>query len=397
MKKSEIKPNIYLDYASTTPVDVAVLKEMIDCMQDSRLQGNPSSIHDMGIIAKQKIEKSRELISKILKISSNELIFTGSGTESDNLAILGLARANKEKGNHIIISSVEHKAVLESAKKLKEEGFKISYTPVDKNGMILIDELIKLIRKETILISIMYVNNEIGTIEPIKKISQKLKSIKNKNNNFPIFHTDACQASTILSVKPKELGVDAMSINSSKIYGPKGIGLLYIKKGIKIEPIIYGGNQEFGLRPGTENVALIAGFAKALSLVQNKYKKEYPRLNKIKNKLVIELQKIKNIKINSPKKSCSPTILNISFLGAEGESLLLELNNYGIYCSTGSACASRDIKPSHVLIAIGKSEEEAHTSIRFSFGKNTKESDIKYLIKILPKAVERIRKICAIN
>ena len=393
MIRKKIKPNIYFDYASTTPIDPLVLKEVVSFLKDKNLQGNPSSLHKMGFLVKTKIEESRKSVAKILGVESNEIIFTGSGTESDNLAILGIARAYKSKGNHIIVSSIEHKAITESVKVLEKEGFNISFAPVDKDGFVIIPELLKLIRKETILVSIMYVNNETGTIEPIKEIAQKIKGLK-KDRNLPLLHTDACQAATILSIKPKELGVDLLTINGSKIYGPKGIGLLYVRNDIKIAPITYGGGQERGLRHGTENVCLIAGFAKALSISQKEYKKEWIRLSKLKKLLKENFKKLNYISFNSPEKNCSPNILNVSFLGIEGESLLLELDNYGIYCSTGSACASQDLKPSYVLLAMDKKEEVAHMSIRFSFGKYTTEKEIKYLIEFLPRAIKRIKDIC---
>jgi len=389
--KSTRKIGLYLDYAATTPIDSSVSDEIIYCIKDPQMQGNPSSIHRMGMFAKNKIEESRQTIAKNIGVKSSEIIFTGSGTESDNLTILGVAKSYKKFGNHIIISAIEHKAVIEATKSLESDGFEVSFAPVDNNGFVVVDKLIKLIRKDTILISIMYVNNEIGSIQPIKEISLKINEIK-KSNGLPFLHTDACQAATVLSVNPKKLGVDLMTLNGSKIYGPKSIGCLYIRNGIKIEPIIYGGGQEFGIRAGTESISLIAGFAKALTISQNNYKKEFNRLLKIKKELIKTIKKIKDISFNSPSLKCSPNILNVSFLGAEGESLVLELDNQGVYCSTGSACASRSLKSSHVLVAMGKDDEVTHTSIRFSIGRFTKEKDIKELKKVLSKCVERIRK-----
>lgn len=393
MKKLPKKPNIYLDYASTTPIDPRVTEEIMACMRDEKLQGNPSSLHTMGLLAKAKMEESREAVAGVIGADKSEIIFTGSGTEADNLAILGIARAYKHKGNHIIVSSIEHKAVLESAHALKKEGFEISIAPVDCNGFVIKKELIKLIKKETILISVMYVNNETGAIQPIAEIARAIQKIRQEKET-PFFHTDACQAPTVLPVKIPDLQVDLLTLNGAKIYGPKGTGMLYVRRGVKIAPITHGGDQERAWRPGTENVALLAGFATALSTAQKDHKKEWARLAKLQKMLAQNIMKLEKTAINSPVKNCSPSILNASFSGIEGESLLLELDHYGIYCSTGSACASLDLKPSYVLLAMHKKEELAHMSLRFSFGKYTTAQQIKYVAKILPKAVDRIRKIC---
>jgi cysteine desulfurase len=384
MTKTE---RIYLDNASTTPVDPMVLRVMLPYLKNE--YGNPSSLHKEGQLAKNIIEKSREEIAKIINAKKEEIIFTSGGTEADNLAILGIARANKDKGDHLIVSGIEHKAILDSCKKLEKEGFKITYLKVDKNGIISLKQLKSSIKPNTILISIMYANNEIGIIQPIKKIS---KIIRNSKVSKPFFHTDACQAANYLSIDVKDLGVDAMTISASKIYGPKGIGCLYIDNNIKIEPIIFGGGQEKGVRSGTENVAAIAGFAKALIISENIKKAENIRLTKLRNYFLAKI--IKNVSKSSLNGSINnrlPNNLNISILGVEGESLVLFLDNNGIACSTGSACSSTDLNPSHVLINLGIPLSKAHSNIRFTLGRFTTKKDIDKTISILVNCVKKIR------
>ena len=385
MKKS---PRIYLDNASTTPIDPSVLSAMLPYLKEK--YGNPSSLHYEGRIAKKVIEDAREKIASIIGSEKDEIIFTSGGTESDNLAILGIARANKNKGNHIIVSNIEHKAVLDSCKKLEKEGFEVTYLNVDKKGLVSIEDFKKNIRPDTILISIMYANNEIGTIEPIKKIA---KIIKENKISKPIFHSDACQAVNYLDINVKKLGVDVLSISSSKIYGPKGVGCLYLNKNIKIEPIIFGGGQERGLRSGTENVANIVGFAEALIISENKKKLENKRLTKLRKYFLSKIKKeIKNVYFNGDIKNRLPNNINISIKGVEGESLVLLLDDKNISCSSGSACSSIDLNPSHVLVNIGVSLELAHCSIRFTLGRYTQKKDIDYTVKVLSLCVSKIRK-----
>jgi len=391
--KKETKQFIYLDYAATTPLDPRVLKAMLPYFERSELQGNPSSLHKLGRLAKDGLNEARHSVAKTLETKNDEIIFTSSGTESDNLAIVGIANAYKNKGKHIIVSQIEHKAVLESAKFLEKEGFDVSHAPVEKNGIINIGKLMSLIRPDTILVSVMYVNNEVGSIQPIKEIADRLKKAS-KDNELPIIHVDACQAATILPIKPNELGVDLLTLNGGKIYGPKGIGCLWVKRGIKLSPIIRGGGQESGLRSGTENVAFAIGFAEALRLAQHKCDQERERLTKINQILKDRISKIDGISFNSPEINASPSILNVSFVGTEGESLLLDLDQRGICCSTGSACAATDLKPSYVLLAMGVSEELAHASLRFSIGRFTTIRDVDRLLKALPQSVARIRSLC---
>lgn len=386
------KKRVYLDNASTTKIDPKVLGVMLPCLKEK--YGNPSSIYFEGRIAKNAIEESRGKIAKIIGAEKDEIIFTSGGTESDNLAIFGIARANKNKGKHLIVSAIEHKAVLDSCKRLEKDGFEITYLPVDNGGLVSLEELKKSIRPDTILVSIMYANNEIGTIEPVKKISQIIKESKNKNI---IFHTDACQAVGALSINVKELGVDAMTFSSSKIYGPKGVGCLYLNKKSFIEPIIYGGGQEKSVRSGTENVASIVGFSEALKISENKRLSESKRLTSLRDYFLAKIIKeIKDVTINGSVKERLPNNINISIKGVEGESLILLLDNKGISCSTGSACSSMDLNPSHVLLGIGVPVELAHCSIRFTLGRYTKKSDLDYTVKVLSDSVKKIREMSLI-
>lgn len=384
---------IYLDNASTTPIDAKVLDAMMPYLKDK--YGNPSSLHELGRINKNAIEKSRKEIAKYIGSEPQEIFFTSGGTESVNLAIFGIARANKQKGRHIIVSCIEHKAVLDASKKLEYEGFEVTYLEVDKNGFVSLEKLRSSLRKDTILVSIMYANNEIGTIQPIKKIAAILK----ENNNInPIFHCDACQATGVLSIKVKELGVDALTISASKIYGPKGIGLLYVNKKYAFEPIIYGGGQERNLRSGTENVAGIIGFSMAISIAEQKRISENNRLTKLRDYFLLKIKKnIKDVVINGSLKNRLPNNINISIRGVEGESLVLLLDEKKVFCSTGSACSSIDLNPSHVLVNIGLPLELAHCSVRLTLGRHTKKGDIDRAVKILVQCVDRVRNITTIK
>ncbi|HEY4503605.1 MAG TPA: cysteine desulfurase family protein [Candidatus Paceibacterota bacterium] len=392
-----MKKTVYLDYASTTPTDPQILEKMISYFGHE--YSNPSSMHTSGRQAKVVIENARKKIAECINANPDEIIFTGSGTESDNMAIKGVAMANKSKGNHIIISAVEHKAVLESAKQLEREGFEISILPVDKYGMIDIGECLKMIKKETILISVMYANNEIGTIEPIKELAKKIREYREESQStFLLFHTDACQTAGYLSIDVKELGIDLMTLNSSKVYGPKGIGLLYKRTGIKILPIISGGEQEKSLRAGTENIALIFGFSRALEQVQKIRVEESERLKQLQKYFIKGLQKkIPSMILNGHPLHRLPNNVHISIPTVEGESLILMLDRIGIEASTGSACSAFDLKPSHVLIAIKQNEEIMHGSIRFTFGKHTTKKELDYVLKEFPPIVKKLSKMSAIR
>lgn len=391
------KDSTYLDYAATTTID----KEVLEVIHKINLSvyGNPGSLHTLGRLAKKYIEEARSSVANIIGSGPDEIIFTGSGTEADNLAILGVARAHKHHGKHIIISAIEHKAVLESALRLEKEGFEVSYAPVDKNGILDIKKFKKMLRRDTVLVSVMYANNEIGTIQPIKEIAKILKQFKLKQKTgYPLFHTDACQAAGVLSLGVKDLGVDLLTINGSKIYGPKGVGCLYVKNGVNLESQIVGGGQENNKRAGTENVSLIIGMAKALEIVVGKQQKENNRLLLLRDYCIDKIQKsIPQAFLNGHPTKRLPNNINFSFAGIEGESLVLLLDQEKIYCSTGSACSSLDLSPSHVLLAIGSTPELAHGSLRLTLGRDTTKIDIDTAVRSLIKIVANLRKISTIN
>ncbi len=382
--------DIYLDHAATTPMDPRVYEAMKPyCMEEF---GNPSSICKRGQQAKNALEQARLTVSNLLGANPEEIIFTSGGTESDNLALLGVARANKHKGKHIITSTIEHHAVLHTAQQLEKEGFDVTYIPVESNGIVDPAKVKKAMRDETILVSIMYANNEIGTIQPIAKIGRACKK-----RGIP-FHTDACQATGALMLNVDSLHVDLMTINGSKMYGPKGVGVLYVRKNVDIDPIMHGGQQEKGMRPGTENVAGIIGLTKALELAEQNREKESLRLIKLRDYMIEELKKrIPKTELNGDPLLRLPNNVNISILEIEGEALLLRLDMKGINASSGSACTSGSLDPSHVILALGKTHLVAHGSLRFSLGKSTTKKDIDYVLDILPKIVSDLRAISPLS
>jgi len=397
------KNKIYLDYAATTPVDPKVLKAMGPYF--SKIYGNPSSIHSWGQETQAAVDKARDQVAKFLNCKLSEIVFTGSASESDNLAIRGLIKALKRRKRegekvHIITSSIEHKAVLETCHDLEKDGIKITYLPVGKDGIVDIADLKAEINPETDLVSIMYVNNEVGTIQPIKKIGQLLEEINKTKEHRIFFHTDAVQAANWLNCKVDELKVDLLTLSGHKIYGPKGVGILYIRQGTPISPLITGGDQEWGLRAGTENVANIVGMGAAIAQISN-LKSQISKIKKLRDKLIKGvLTKIPSSKLNGPAfakatagEERAPHIANFSFLGIEGEAIVLSLDQEGIAASTGSACTSRALLPSHVLMAMGLSELEAQSSLRVSLGRHTTAREIDIFLKTLPKVVERLRKI----
>ena len=393
------KKKIYLDYAATTPVDPKVLKVMEPYFVEK--YGNPSSVHSFGQEAREAVEKARNQVAEFLNCKASEIVFTGSATESNNLAIRGLLKALKRRKRagekvHIITSQVEHKAVLETCHDLEKDGVKITYLPVGRDGIINLDDLRAEITPETDLVSIMYVNNETGAIQPIKKIGSLIKEI-NKTKEHPIFfHTDAVQAVNWLNCKVDDLGVDLLTFSGHKIYGPKGIGVLYIRTGIPVSSIVTGGEQEWGLRAGTENVANIVGLGAAVEEIKKHKEKMFRKVRLLQEKLEKKvLSIVPKSKVNGPQnfKERAPHISNFAFEGIEGESLVISLDLEGIATSTGSACTSRLLKPSHVLMAMGLPELEAHSSLRVSLGKFTTAREIDIFLKTLPRVVERLRKI----
>lgn len=386
---------VYLDHAATTPLDRRVFKVMKPWFTNKF--GNPSSFHSPGKEAKDAIEAARIKIAKILSCRAEEIIFTSGGTESDNLAVLGLARANAGAGNHLVVSAIEHHAVLEAAAQLEREGFVVSRVAPNTAGFVELEAIKAAIRPNTILVSVMYANNEIGTIQPIAEIGNWLQKHRGEKK-YPVFHTDACQAAGALELSIEKLHVDAMTINGSKIYGPKGVGLLCLRKDLRAQPLQFGGAQERGLRSGTENVPGIVGLAAALELADREKNKESARLTKLRNKLLIGiLLSIPKTKLNGHKIARLPNNANISFLDVEGEALVLYLDAKGIFVSTSSACTSASLEPSHVLLALGKSPEEAHGAMRFTLGRSTTEKDIDYVLKVLPPLVKKLRLISSVK
>lgn len=377
---------IYLDNSATTKLDENVLNEMLPYLKED--YGNASSLYSIGRKSKKAIEDARDKVAKILNCRPDEIYFTSGGSESDNTAIKGIARANKNKGKHIITSKIEHLAVIDTCKKLEDEGFDVTYLDVDEVGNVNIEQLKESIRKDTILISIMYANNEIGTIENIEEIAKIAKE------NDIYFHTDAVQAVGILEIDVRKQNIDALSLSAHKFYGPKGIGVLYVNKNVKFQKFIDGGHQERNKRAGTENVANIVGLAKALEIANesmNKHQKEISSLRDYFENQIIE--KIENVVINGNTRKRLPGTSNVSFRGVNGQDLLLNLDMLGICVSSGSACTSGSIDASHVLLALGISEEKAKSSIRISIGKYNTKNEIDYLIQNLVEIVKRQRSI----
>jgi cysteine desulfurase len=381
---------IYLDYAATTPVDPRVLRTME--LYFSEKFGNTMSLHSFGQEAKTALEESREIVADLIGAKPSEVIFTSSATESNNLALKGVAFANRKKGNHIIISSIEHSCIMESAKWLESQGFEITRLKVDKYGLVDPEDVKKAIKKETILVSIIHASNEIGTIEPIEEIGKICKERR------VYFHTDAVQTFGKISIDVNKMNIDLMTVSSHKMYGPKGVAALFVREGVKIEPILHGGGHEMGLRSSTVNVAGIVGFAKACKICKKEMEKESKRLTKLRDKLVKGvLEKIPDSHLNGHPTKRLPNNANFWFEGVEGESIVIQLDLLGIAASTGSACSTEKLEPSHVLLAIGLKPEQAHGSLRLSLGRWTKERDINYVLKVLPKVIKRLRKISPIK
>lgn len=374
----------YLDYSATTPVKKEVLESMMPYF--SEVFGNASSLHTFGQKAKEKLTESREIVANTIGAKTNEIYFTSGGSESDNWAIKSIAKANQDKGKHIITSKIEHHAVLHTCQALEKEGFEVTYLDVDEEGYVELDVLRDAIREDTILISIMFINNEIGTIQPIKKIGE----IARENNI--LFHTDAVQALGNIAIDVEDLNIDLLSVSSHKIYGPKGIGALYIKRGIKIIPFIDGGAQEKKKRAGTENIPAIIGFAKACQLAEENLDKHIEKLSLLRDELIEKiLDSIDAVKLNGPRDNRHPGNVNVAFKYIEGEALLLMLDAVGIAASSGSACTTGSLEPSHVLMSIGLGHEIAHGSLRLTIGDFTDPEDIDFIVENLVRIVKTLR------
>jgi len=377
---------IYLDYAATTPTRPEVVQAMLPYYSEAF--GNPSSLYSYGLEARQAIEAARDKVAAAIGAKKEEIVFTGGGSEADNLAIKGVAFANGRKGNHIITSVIEHHAVLATCKFLEKRGFKVTYLPVDKYGLVDPEKVRKAITEKTILISIMHANNEIGTIQPIAEIGKIARKAK------VYFHTDAVQTIGHLPVDVNELKVDMLAMSAHKFYGPKGVGVLYIRKGTRIVPLINGGEQESGRRAGTENVTGIVGLGKAIELAGQELAPEAERLTALRNKLIQGIpERIEKVQLNGHPEQRLSNNVNFSVEYIEGESTCLNLDLEGICISTGSACSSAEAKPSHVLLAIGLSPEKARSSLRFTLGRLTTAEDIERVLEVLPRSVARLRAI----
>lgn len=375
---------IYLDNAATTNLGAEVLSAMLPVLTSN--YGNSSSIHSFGREAAGVVDESRDKIASIINAKSNEIYFTGSGSEANTWAIIGIANANRNHGNHIITSKIEHPSVLEACKYLERNGFEVTYLDVDKNGYINFAELLHSIKFNTILISIMSANNELGTIQNIKAISQTA------HEKGIIFHTDAVQLFGNMEIDVDSLGVDAMTISAHKIYGPKGVGALYLSNKVKIEPIIHGGNQERGKRGGTVNTAGVVGFAKACEIAYRDIRTNNHKLRELSEYFIVKLtEAVENIEINANVRQKLPHIVSVTFTGVDGESLLTKLDMNGVAASMGSACTSNSLAVSHVITAIGLSNDDARSTIRFSFGKNNSFEEIDNAIGIIAKSVEELR------
>ncbi|WP_406542286.1 cysteine desulfurase NifS [Clostridium ljungdahlii] len=376
---------VYMDYSATTYTKPEVLQEMIPYFTENF--GNPSSLYSMSDVPREAINTARQRVAKAINADKNEIFFTAGGSESDNWKLKGIAFANKNKGNHIITTKIEHHAILHACKFLEKNGFEVTYLPVDEYGFINLEDLKKAIKDTTILVSVMFANNEVGTIQPIKEIGEICREKK------IYFHTDAVQAIGHVNIDVKDMNIDALSMAGHKFYGPKGIGAMYLKKGVKIESLIHGGAQERGKRASTENVPGIVGIGKAIELATSEMKTESKRLSKLRDKLTKGLvEEIPYAKVNGPSGDKRlPGNVNLSFIGIEGETLLLDLNDAGIFVSTGSACASASLDPSHVLLALGLPHEVAHGSLRLTLGAGTTEEDVDYALQVIPKVVARRR------
>ena len=374
----------YLDYAATTPTHPKVVKAMMPYFTEAF--GNPSSIYSYGQEAKRAVEESRGKIANLIGARNEEIIFTSGGTEADNFTLTGIAYANESKGNHIITSSIEHHAVMETCKFLGRRGFKVTYLPVDKYGLVDPDDVRKSITANTILISIMHANNEVGTIEPIAEIGKIAKEAG------IYFHTDAVQAVGHIPVNVNELEVDLLAMSAHKLYGPKGIGALYVRKGTRITPFLHGGDQERKRRASTENTPGIIGFSAAAELAQRDMSQEAKRLIHLRDRLIKGLlEQIDHSHLNGHPQKRLPNNVNVSIEFIEGESMLLNLDLESIAASTGSACSSSSLEPSYVLLAMGLHHEQAHGSLRFSLGRWTSEEDVGQVIEVLPRIVAKLR------
>ncbi len=375
--------SVYLDHAATTPVHPEVIAAMLRYFNP--LYGNASSVHSFGRDARMAIDNAREIVAKAMGAQPNEIFFTSGGTESDNIAIIGTALARQAKGRHIITTAIEHHAVLNACAYLEKQGFEVTYLPVDAYGLVNPSDVNAAIRPDTILISIGHANNEVGTIQPLAEIGAIAKAHK------VLLHTDAVQSFGSIPVDVNDLQVDLLSLSGHKIYGPKGIGALYVRRGARPQAIQFGGGQERKLRPGTENVPGIVGLAKAVELAMQEREERNEHISRLRDKLIAGLLTVPEVTLNGHPEQRLPGNVNISVKYVEGESLILSLDLKGIAVSSGSACTSGSLDPSHVLTAMGLSHEEAHGSLRLTLGRDNTEADIDYVLEVFPEIVDRLR------
>lgn len=388
MKQPYSQGKIYLDFAATTPVDPEVLKEMKPYLKEK--YGNASSIHSLGQEAKRAMDQAREKTADFLNCSPSEVVFTGSATEANNLAIKGLVRSFEKP--HVITTAIEHHAVLHPVEHLEEQGLiETTYLPIDEQGLVKASQVEQAIQDNTVLVSVMYANNEIGTIQPVEEIGEVLEQ-ENERRSQPIrFHTDAVQAVNFLNCDVEQLNVDLLTLSAHKIYGPKGVGALYVDQDLELQPLIRGGGHESGLRSGTENIAGIVGLGAAIERVE---KTDDQRIENLRDQLIEGvLSEISDVRLNGARDQRLPNNVNVSIEGIEGESMVISLDQEGIEASTGSACSTQSLEPSHVLVALGLSPQQAHGSLRLTLGKFNEQEDIEKLLEVLPGIVERLRKI----
>ncbi len=384
---SEVR-RVYMDNSATTPVDPEVKEEMMRFFSEE--YGNASQMYSLGQNANVALILARERVASLIGAkSTNEIIFNSGGTEGDNTALKGIVLNRKNEKKHLITSEIEHPAILNTSKYLEKSGIKVTYLPVDEFGLVSLEDLKNAITKETALVSIMHANNEIGTIEPIKEMAEIT------HDAGAVFHTDAVQTVGKIPVDVEELGVDLLSISSHKLYGPKGVGVLYKKQGTRLEPLMHGGGHEKGFRSGTENISGIVGLGKAAELAEKHLPQEQAKLTKMRDKLIDQFLKVKDTRLNGHRTKRLPHNANISFKYVEGEAMILRLDAQGIYASTGSACSTKKLSASHVLLAIGLRPEIAHGSLRLTLGRWTTDDDIDYTLKVVPEVVKDLREMSA--
>lgn len=375
---------IYFDHSATTPVDKEAAALMLEYMTEKF--GNASSIHSYGREARKAVDEAREKVAALLGATPNEIFFTSGGTEADNLAILGVAFANRKKGNHIITSAIEHHAILHTCEYLEKHGFTVTYLPVDEYGMVRVEDVKNAITDQTVLITIMFANNEVGTIQPVKEIGRLARE------KGVYFHTDAVQAVGNYPIDVAEMNIDLLSLSGHKFHAPKGVGALYVRRGVRIQAIQHGGGHERNLRAGTENVPGIVGLGKAAEVAKRDMAKKTAYLAKLRDRIISEVMaNIPHVKLNGHPTERLSGNANFSFLFVEGESLLLNLDLKGFAASSGSACTSGSLDPSHVLLAMGMTHEVAHGSLRITLGRDNTEEDVNYFLEVLPEIVNRLR------